>query len=300
MQFRLSEHDVENLLEKVRNLKEYDEISEMLRKDSRILVLFRLNSGLSRELFSGKLQKDINTISNLERGNKKITTKRKAYLYASGLKKFVELPLQQETIISNYKLWLKEDMEKRIKRALENARIGGLTLAKRLTKEQRVLRGRKGGVAAKLKYAGIHGKRHLWMEWFKKGLKIAGKRTCTGPNSEKMVNHLEVDTAIQLVRSGMKYKYEPLLRIEDRIFYPDFKTGDNIIECCYWESEDRWLYLAVKFSAYHGSGFNCILVSKDTCEKFFHLIPDFVKILKEGGLNDINAYLLPYGCQPPR
>jgi len=52
------------------------------------------------------------------------------------------------------------------------------------------------------------------------------------------------------VKLDIKYQYEPLLRVEDRKFYPDFKTGDNIIECCYWESEDRWLYLAVKFSLY--------------------------------------------------
>jgi len=200
----------------------------------------------------------------------------------------------------NFKKWKIEDSESRKQRAMINAKKGGFAAAKTLSLNERRLRARKGGVAARIKHAGIHSKRHLWMEWFKEGLKVTGKRLYTGPYNEKMVNELEQKVAIQLVKSSMKYQYEPFLRIGDKKFYPDFKTGNNIIECCYWEAEDRWLYLAVKFSLYHGSGFNCILVTKQKCEKYFRLIPDFVKILTDEELNDINACLLSYGCQPPR
>ncbi len=300
MQFRLSEYEIKELFVKIQEAKEYDQIPALLQNDARILVLFRLNNGLNRNDFANKLSKSVVTISNLETGIKNITTIQKAEFYSKKLEQFIELPLNFGKIFSNYRKWKNDDMEGRIKRAIENAKIGGFAAAKKLTPEQRSIRAKKGGVAAKLKHAGIHGRRHLWMQWFKEGLKVTGKRIYTGPKNEKMVNELELKVALQLFKSGIKYKYEPFLRVEDKKFYPDFKTGDNIIECCYWESEDRWLYLATKFSIYHGSGFNCILVTKRACSKYFHLIPDFVKILKEEDVHDISAFLLPYGCQPPR
>lgn len=288
------------LFENIRKEKGYDRIPGMLLEDSRILILFRLNKGLSRNEFAKKLSKSVNTIANLERGNKKIATIHKANFYSNKLQSLVEMPLNIEKIHSYYKKWEIDDLEGRRMRAIENAKSGGIASAKKLSSKQRQVRAKKGGIAAKLKHAGIHGKRHLWMEWFKEGLKVTGKRIYEGPNKEKMVNELELKVAVQLAKSDIKYQYEPLLRVESKKFYPDFKTGHNIIECCYWESEDRWLYLATKFSLYHGSGFNCILVTKQLCKKYFNLIPDFVKILKEEEIHDISAYLLPYGCQPPR
>lgn len=298
MQFSLSEQDVVELFEKAQKDMEYDKISELLIKDSRILVLFRLNSGLSRNEFAKRLSKSVVTVSNLEQGNKQITTNAKANSYVLKLKEFVAMPLGISAIISNFERWKADDLEGRRKRAIENAKVGGFAAAKNLSKKERYIRARKGGVAAKLKHAGIHGKRHLWMQWFKEGLKTTGKRLYDGPNKEKMVNKLELNVATQLAKSGIKYEYEPLLKLQSKKFYPDFKTGGNIIECCYWESEDRWLYLATKFSLYHGFGFNCILVTKQICSKYFHLIPDFVKILTEEEIHDISACLLPYGCQP--
>jgi len=300
MQFRHSVRDIKSLYKKIQNEKEYYKIQEALLRDSRILILFRLNNGLSRNDFAKKLSKSINTIANLERGNKRITTMKKSEFYISKLKKFIKLPLNDKKIILNYNKWKADDLIERRKRAIKNAREGGFAAARSLNYEERIIRARKGGVAAKLKHAGIHSKRHLWMDWFKKGLRTTGKRLYTGPNKEQMVNELEFKVAIQLFKLDIKYQYEPLLRVEEKKFYPDFKTGKNIIECCYWESEDRWLYLSRKFSIYHGSGFNCILVTKQKCKKYFHLIPEFVTILKENEIHDINAYLLPYGCQPPR
>ena len=240
MQFRVSEKELGKIFDKAKNTNDFIQAKSILLNDSRSIILFRLHLGISRNKFSRLLGKSVNTIANLERGNKK------------------------------------------------------------LTPEERDQRAKIGGITAKLKNAGIHSKRHLWMEWFKEGLKKSGRRTSKGPKNETMVNELEAKVARKLFSMKINYKYEPLFKVQDQIFYPDFVVTNTIIECCYWEHEDRWLYLANKFAKIYGNGFKCILVTKRNCKQFFHLIPSFVTIVVEDNLNDLGAYLLPYGCQPPR
>lgn len=300
MQFRISENELDKIFSNLENVKDFEQVQEALLNDSKAILLFRLQLGLNRNKFSKLIGKDVNTISNLERGNKRITTPEKAKFYSDKLSKIASLPLDINKIKKNYVEWQKADLEGRRKRAIKYAALGGKISAKKLTPEERERRAQIAGITAKLKNAGIHNKRHLWMEWFKKGLKKSGRRTSKGPKNEKMVNELEAKVARKLFSLKVKYKYEPLFKVQDQIFYPDFLISNTVIECCYWEHEDRWLYLASKFAKIYGNGFGCILVTKRSCRKFLHLIPDFVTVIMEENLNDLGAYLLPYGCQPPR
>ncbi len=239
------------------------------------------------------------TLSNLERGNKKIKNRKKSDEYSKKLAKYFNLPLEIKQIEKNYTTWKKIDRKERADRAIKYAHLGGKATARKLSSLERVARAKSAGLSAKLKKAGIHGKRHLWMQWFKEGLKKSGKRTCKGPKNETMVNQLEKDVAYFLFSQKLEYEYEPLIKIDKKIFYPDFVVHKNIIECCYWESEDRWIYLSGKFQKFHKLGYNCILVSKPCCKKYFKLLPNFVKIILEENLKDIDACFLPNGCQPP-
>lgn len=298
MQFRVSEKELDRILSKFGSIKDFNQVQKSFLSDSRNVLLFRLQLGLDRNEFSKMLGKDVNTIANLERGNKRITTDQKAKYYSDKLSYVVSLPLDVVVIKNNYRKWQLDDINGRRKRAIKYAYLGGKVSAKKLSPKKREKRAKLGGLTAKLKNAGIHNNRHLWMEWFKKGLKKSGRRTSKGPKNEKMVNELEAKVARKLFSLKIKYKYEPLFKVQDQIFYPDFVVSNNIIECCYWEHEDRWLYLANKFEKFYSSGFRCILVTKRSCKKFFSLMPDFVKIVMEENLNNLGAYLLPYGCQP--
>ena len=300
MQFGVSEKELDGILSKIENVKDSDQVQRALLDDSRNILLFRLQLGLDRNSFSKILGKSNVTISNLECGSKRITTQEKAKFYADKLISSTNLPLDAVAIKNNYKNWQLNDLRGRRERAIKYASLGGKISARKLTPEEREKRAQIGGITAKLKNAGIHSKRHLWMEWFKKGLKKSGRRTSVGPKKERMVNELESKTAKKLFSLKIKYKYEPLFKVQDQIFYPDFVVSNTIIECCYWEHEDRWLYLASKFAKIYGSGFECILVTKRSCKKFLHLIPEFVTVIMEENLNDLGAYFRPYGCQPPR
>ena len=70
------------------------------------------------------------------------------------------------------------------------------------------------------------------------------KRTLRG---EKVRNDLEKDVADFLFKKGINYQYEPLVRIGDRAFFPDFLINDKvIIECTAWRGFDKAIKLKDK------------------------------------------------------
>ncbi len=66
-------------------------------------------------------------------------------------------------------------------------------------------------------------------------------------NGEKVRNSLEKDVADILNKNGIKYSYEPLVRVKDRFFFPDFLINDKIIlECTMWRGSDKAVKLKEK------------------------------------------------------
>src|SRR3989338_9519087 len=102
MQFRVSEKELGKIFDKAKNTNDFIQAKSILLNDSRSIILFRLHLGISRNKFSRLLGKSVNTIANLERGNKKIITEEKANYYANKLSSFSELPLDINKIKNNY------------------------------------------------------------------------------------------------------------------------------------------------------------------------------------------------------
>lgn len=299
MRYKLSKPVIIKLIKKAEKTESVNELTQLILDDARVICLFRLNIGLDRKRFSKLLNKDIKTISNLENGTKSLTSRSKAREYAELLKKHFKLQVNRKETITGFEKWKSKIESDRSKRAKEIAHLGGLTTAKKLNEKQRFLRARTAGLVASKKDRGIHKYKYKWMQWSKKGLKNAGKKTCIGPNNELMANNLEKETAEAVSSIGLKYKYEPLIKINKNNFYPDFLIKNKIIECCYWEKKDRWLYLSKKIESYNKAGFECIVVTKHKCKRFISLLPKYTTCIFENNLKDLYIHFLPNGCQPP-
>ncbi len=299
MDFNPTKHQIEKFLLKTKKIKNYEQLSSELLRDSRIIVLFRLEANMNRKHFAEILNKNIETIANIERGNKKIKTSKKCNEYVKKLQKNFSLHFNRNNILSNYQKLLVEQEENRATRARIFAHLGGKVTASRLNKKEKIKRARKAGLQAAKMNAGIHRHKDKWMLWSKIGLKQAGRKTATGPNKEVMSNELEAKTAEAISLANMKYKYEPQYNLDGHIFYPDFMVENNIIECCYWESPNRWKYLAYKLKLFHKAGFRCFVVTKARCEHLSKRLPQTVTVILEDDLKSSIPYLLN-GCQPPR
>jgi len=66
-------------------------------------------------------------------------------------------------------------------------------------------------------------------------------------NNELVRNKLELDIANLLKSMNISYKYEPLVKIGKRYFFPDFLINDKIIiECTFWRGFDKAVKLRSK------------------------------------------------------
>ena len=74
---------------------------------------------------------------------------------------------------------------------------------------------------------------------YEKFKKIGGYKFTT-KNGEKMRNSFEKKIADHLYELKIPYKYEPLIKVKDRYFFPDFVINDKIIiECTAWKGETK-------------------------------------------------------------
>ena len=85
-----------------------------------------------------------------------------------------------------------------------------------------------------------------YLAQYEKFKKIAEYKYTT-KNGEKVRNALERDTADKLKSLGMNYKYEPLIKVEGKYFFPDFLINNKIIiECTMWRGYDKAIKLKEK------------------------------------------------------
>lgn len=69
--------------------------------------------------------------------------------------------------------------------------------------------------------------------------KIGGYKHTT-KNGEKVRNELEKDIANILKNKQIPYEYEPLIKIRNKVFFPDFVINNKIIiECTAWRGYDK-------------------------------------------------------------
>ncbi len=87
-------------------------------------------------------------------------------------------------------------------------------------------------------------------------------------------NKLERATANFLFKNKVNYEYEPFIRIDGRIYFPDFKINKFIIECTEWNKPGKVLSLKHKIEAYKTAGFNVVCIIPPDVQ---HLYKDIKK-----------------------
>jgi len=102
----------------------------------------------------------------------------------------------------------------------------------------------------------------------KKFKKIAGYKFLSN-NGEKGRNKFEKDVADLLYSLGISYKYEPLIHVGERYFFPDFLIGDKIIlECTAWRGFDKSVKLQDKINIL-GSKYKVYVVIPKPLKRYY-------------------------------
>jgi hypothetical protein len=111
-----------------------------------------------------------------------------------------------------------------------------------------------------------------YLSQYEKFKKIGGYKFLTN-NKEKVRNILEKEIADILKKKNIKYKYEPLIKIEDRYYFPDFLIGNVIIEGTMWRGYDKAIKLKEKIK-YLKKKYKVYVVVPSKIEKYYLSIKD--------------------------
>ena len=78
-----------------------------------------------------------------------------------------------------------------------------------------------------------------YMMQYEKFKRIGGYKYRTN-NGEKVRNELEKEVANLLKKNKIEYEYEPLIKSDNKYFFPDFLINNKIIlECTAWRGEAK-------------------------------------------------------------
>ena len=90
--------------------------------------------------------------------------------------------------------------------------------------------------------------KEYYLTQYTKFKKIGGYKYIT-KNKEKVRNKLEKDTADMLHKLKIEYEYEPLIKANNRYFFPDFLIDKKIIiECTAWRGHEKATKLKEKIN----------------------------------------------------
>ena len=125
---------------------------------------------------------------------------------------------------------------------------------------------------------------------YEKFKKIGGYKFIT-ENKEKVRNLLEKEVADILRKLGLKYKYEALVRVGNKYFFPDFLIDENvIIECTAWRGSDKAIKLKDKIN-YLKKEYDVYVVIPKALKRYYEILnkylvlgtDELVKILRSRG-----------------
>ncbi len=105
----------------------------------------------------------------------------------------------------------------------------------------------------------------LQYEYFKK---IGGYKYKT-KNGEKVRNLLEKETADYLISRNLSYEYEPMIKLDDKVYFPDFKVGNLIIEVTDWKGLMKIEKLKEKQINFEKNGLKVLLVVSQRVAKSY-------------------------------
>lgn len=220
-------------------------------------------AGTYRKL-SGEIKIPVSTIYNYISINRTITKENLdrllAYLGTDISKEEIiqELPDNWKQIIGGKNCVKKKQKEGKLDKQLKEARkhiING----KRIGDWHKKMRKQNPEAYYKIQY-----------EHFQK----VGHYKLITKNGEKVRNALEKKTADILKRLGIVYKYEPLIKAENRYFFPDFVINDKVIlECTMWRGYDKAIKLKEKIR-YLNKKYKVYVIIPPKLEKYYGSIKD--------------------------
>jgi len=128
---------------------------------------------------------------------------------------------------------------------------------------------------------------HIWQyERFKKvgrGYRFSLK------NKVLVRNRLEKQIGDFLISQNVTFEYEPYINIKGKVYFPDFKIGNKIIEVTEWKHPDeaRIIKLRKKIGDYKGNGFDMVIFIPQNFRKFYKEIGDSII----SALSEIKTFL---------
>jgi len=187
------------------------------------------------------------------------------------LDKTIQIPRSTLSAYKNEKRYIRKENLRKLERYL-NIRVSSKNIEEELSHNwKQIIGGRncvkrkkeKGTYEKQLKLCHKASSKHmkLWhknmkkknpikyhLMQYEKFKKIGGYKFKTKIN-EKVRNKLEQDIADLLKRMKISYIYEPLIKSNNRYFFPDFIIDNKIIiECTMWRGADKAIKLKEKIS----------------------------------------------------
>lgn len=128
--------------------------------------------------------------------------------------------------------------------------------------------------------------REYYLMQYEKFKKIGGYNFRT-LNDEKVRNKFEKDVADLLKDLGINYKYEPLIHIGKKYFFPDFLIDDKIIlECTEWRGVDKAIKLRDKIKILK-KNYKVYVVIPKPLKRYYETINQYLLL----GLDDLKQIL---------
>jgi hypothetical protein len=120
--------------------------------------------------------------------------------------------------------------------------------------------------------------------------KIGGYKFLT-ENGEKVRNKLEKETADFLRKNGFEYKYEPLIKADNKYFFPDFLINNKIIiECTEWRGFDKAIKLKNKIRHLEKEYKVYVLIPK-ALKRYYGILNSHLLL----GIDDLKKILQMFG-----
>ncbi len=121
--------------------------------------------------------------------------------------------------------------------------------------------------------------------------KKVGNYKFTTKKGEKVRNKLEKYIADTIFALNLDYEYEPFLDLGRKVYFPDFKVGNILIEGTMWRGAQKAYQLRKKIFELEKERFQVVVVVPSKLEKYYKIIVDYV-VKEEELKNFLN------GCRP--
>lgn len=100
-------------------------------------------------------------------------------------------------------------------------------------------------------------------------------------SKELVRNELEKEVADILFDLKIKYKYEPLVSVKRKCYFPDFAVDSTIIECTMWRGKENAYKLKKKILDLQDNGFRVYVIIPKTLLKYYKCLGNDVIIFRE-------------------